>query len=411
MGFSAQREISESNDENMVTLVTCYNKACSTKGKFDENENGPEACRYHPGGPVFHDALKGWSCCEKRVTDFSEFLNLPGCTAGYHSKDKPTEQVKPEVKSTKTERADFQEDRDVTKYGEMKVISAPPQRAQLKKKETNAKEVIVVMKPKIMSSLKTELAKMAAQEEQKATRGSLEVGWKCCRSGCSAEYAGPESSAEFCHYHPGAPIFHEGMKFWSCCERKTSDFTSFLNQVGCEKADSHSWVHPDEATDKSKQTARYDYHQTPDKIYCNVYCKGIIPKNTKVVISSKRVDINVCFGSAETEMSLRVTELWANVDTAASKLTFSGTKLELAMSKESKVQWKTLEAKEAEARVLFGQPSKMDSIWPEDIREALPEELQEKLTVKPKLVPKQEVQRVDLEPDLDIDDLIEAEWS
>ena len=172
----------------MVTLVTCYNKACSTKGKFDENENGPEACRYHPGGPVFHDALKvqttcdlsmtnsnqGWSCCEKRVTDFSEFLNLPGCTAGYHSKDKPTEQVKPEVKSTKTERADFQEDRDVTKYGEMKVISAPPQRAQLKKKETNAKEVIVVMKPKIMSSLKTELAKMAAQEEQKATRGSLE---------------------------------------------------------------------------------------------------------------------------------------------------------------------------------------------------------------------------------------------
>ena len=102
-----------------------------------------------------------------------------------------------------------------------------------------------------------------------------------------------ESNAEFCHYHPGAPVFHEGMKFWSCCERKTSDFTSFLNQVGCEKADSHSWVHPDEATEKSKQTARYDYHQTPDKIYCNVYCKGIIPKNTKVVISSKRVDINV----------------------------------------------------------------------------------------------------------------------
>ena len=41
----------------MVEL-TCYNKACSTKGKFVESENGPEACRYHPGGPVFHDALK-----------------------------------------------------------------------------------------------------------------------------------------------------------------------------------------------------------------------------------------------------------------------------------------------------------------------------------------------------------------
>ena len=55
----------------------------------------------------------------------------------------------------------------------------------------------------------------------------------------------------------------------------------------------HQWVHPDEAAEKSKQTARYDYHQTPDKIYCNVYCKGIIPKTTKVVMSSKRVDINV----------------------------------------------------------------------------------------------------------------------
>ena len=72
------------------------------------------------------------------------------------------------------------------------------------------------------------------------------VGWKCCRSGCSAEYTGPEKNAEFCYYHPGAPVFHEGMKFWSCCERKTSDFTSFLNQVGCEKAESHQWVHPDE---------------------------------------------------------------------------------------------------------------------------------------------------------------------
>ena len=75
-------------------------------------------------------------------------------------------------------------------------------------------------------------------------------------------------------------------------------------------------------------------------------------------------------------MALRVTELWANVNPAQSKLTFSGTKLELAMSKESKVQWKTLEAKETEAKVLFGQPEKMENIWPDDIREALPEELQ-----------------------------------
>jgi hypothetical protein len=41
-----------------MVVLTCYNKACSTKGKFEDNKNGPEACRFHPGGPVFHDALK-----------------------------------------------------------------------------------------------------------------------------------------------------------------------------------------------------------------------------------------------------------------------------------------------------------------------------------------------------------------
>ena len=73
-------------------------------------------------------------------------------------------------------------------------------------------------------------------------------------------------------------------------------FFNFLLNFFSKYCFSHQWVHPDEAAEKSKQTARYDYHQTPDKIYCNVYCKGIIPKDTKVAISAKRVDINVsCF--------------------------------------------------------------------------------------------------------------------
>ena len=38
------------------------------------------SCQFHPGQPVFHDALKGWSCCNKRSTDFTEFLNFKVCT-------------------------------------------------------------------------------------------------------------------------------------------------------------------------------------------------------------------------------------------------------------------------------------------------------------------------------------------
>ena len=51
-------------------------------------------CRHHPGVPVFHDALKGWSCCSRRSTDFTEFLNIPGCTNGRHSNEKPPEPEK-----------------------------------------------------------------------------------------------------------------------------------------------------------------------------------------------------------------------------------------------------------------------------------------------------------------------------
>ena len=40
---------------------------------------GSESCQYHPGVPVFHDALKGWSCCKKRTTDFTDFLKIPVC--------------------------------------------------------------------------------------------------------------------------------------------------------------------------------------------------------------------------------------------------------------------------------------------------------------------------------------------
>ena len=122
------------------------------------------------------------------------------------------------------------------------------------------------------------------------------------------------------------------------------------------------------------------------------------------------ITIQVCFGSAETEMALRVTELWALINPAESKLQFSGTKLELALSKRSKVQWKNLEAKETEAKVLFGEPSKMIQIWPDEVREALPEELKEKLTVKEtKKVQEPEKKKLD-EPDLDIDEIEENEW-
>ncbi len=76
----------------MKTMLLCYNKGCGKT--FDSEDNGPESCQHHPGQPKFHDAYKGWTCCTKKSTDFSQFLSFPGCTKSPHSNVKPVEPVK-----------------------------------------------------------------------------------------------------------------------------------------------------------------------------------------------------------------------------------------------------------------------------------------------------------------------------
>ena len=38
--------------------------------------------------------------------------------------------------------------------------------------------------------------------------------------------------------------FFSSMKYWSCCQRKTSEFDNFLNQEGCTEG-KHLWVKKD----------------------------------------------------------------------------------------------------------------------------------------------------------------------
>ena len=62
----------------------CANKGCTAKN-FIEEENGPEACKYHVGEPVFHDLKKYWSCCPNKVSwDWDDFMLLPTCAVGPH---------------------------------------------------------------------------------------------------------------------------------------------------------------------------------------------------------------------------------------------------------------------------------------------------------------------------------------
>lgn len=51
--------------------------------------------QFHVKNVVFHEGLKGWECCKKRVTDFDECLAIEGCAIGRHkpAQKKLTKQV------------------------------------------------------------------------------------------------------------------------------------------------------------------------------------------------------------------------------------------------------------------------------------------------------------------------------
>ncbi|KAH9981266.1 HSP20-like chaperone [Lactifluus volemus] len=54
---------------------------------------------------------------------------------------------------------------------------------------------------------------------------------KCAHKGCGKEFDLANDATEACIYHPGAPIFHEGLKSWSCCNtvnKPVLDFDEFM---------------------------------------------------------------------------------------------------------------------------------------------------------------------------------------
>ncbi|KAI0035722.1 HSP20-like chaperone [Vararia minispora EC-137] len=64
---------------------------------------------------------------------------------------------------------------------------------------------------------------------------------KCANRSCGQDYEDAANSEESCIYHPGLPIFHEGLKSWSCCntlQKPVLDFDEFMGipvRPGCTR--------------------------------------------------------------------------------------------------------------------------------------------------------------------------------
>jgi hypothetical protein len=64
----------------------------------------------------------------------------------------------------------------------------------------------------------------------------------CKRKSCGVVYEGGSREGEECKHHPGAPIFHEGAKGWTCCKKRVMEFDEFLKIDGCTIKDKHLFV-------------------------------------------------------------------------------------------------------------------------------------------------------------------------
>uniref|UniRef100_A0A8D0ASK9 Cysteine and histidine-rich domain-containing protein 1 n=1 Tax=Sander lucioperca TaxID=283035 RepID=A0A8D0ASK9_SANLU len=285
--------------------VLCYNKGCGQR--FDPENNPDDGCTYHPGVPVFHDALKGWSCCKRRTTDFSDFLSIVGCTKGPHNKEKPPEPVKPDVTSS-VEKKDADDQKP--KFNEY-IISAPKPQEAISR--PSADEPMVRLQHNVSTSLKQALERLKLSENS---------------------FDGPASDSDVCLYHSGFPIFHEGMKYWSCCKKKTSDFNTFLSQEGCTKG-THVWRKKDAG--KKVVPCRFDWHQTGSQVIISIYAKNAVPELSYVEANSTTLNIHVIF-EGEKEFVQKIS-LWGVIDVSKSIVNMMAAKIEVATKKSEPMTW------------------------------------------------------------------------
>ncbi|XP_023937110.2 cysteine and histidine-rich domain-containing protein morgana [Bicyclus anynana] len=305
-------------------LVQCYNRGCGQL--FDPNHNDRDECCHHPGAPVFHDAYKGWSCCNKKSVDFTEFLNIKGCTMSNHSNVKPPEPEK-KVLDNELEKKEVIE------------VRAPIVGPQLTRPPFESP--MTTIEPRIADALKANLQKAtqqaaAALEENK----TAEIGTICKNGGCNTSYEGPQSNSSMCTYHPGCPVFHEGLKFWTCCQKRTTDFDTFLSQPGCTTG-THKWFK--ESTPAGTMKCRWDWHQTPEYVIVSVYAKKYDPFASHIKVNPIRLNTKLIFheeGNAVFEIDL---ELRGVIDVSKSSASMTGSKVEIKLKKGEPGAWSKLD--------------------------------------------------------------------
>jgi hypothetical protein len=166
------------------------------------------------------------------VLTFDEFLSIPPCTTGKHSTvdDTPTPEPQPTI--------------DV----EATVANSAPPEAEL------ASSVAVPRIPQAQTRQATPAPPPESEDDD--PDAPIQLGQTCRRKGCEATYNG-NREGEVCVHHPGAPLFHEGSKGYTCCKRRVLEFDQFLKLEGCKTKDRHLFVGAKKTGEEKLDTVRY----------------------------------------------------------------------------------------------------------------------------------------------------------
>lgn len=144
-------------------------------------------------------------------------------------------------------------------------------------------------------------------------------------------------------------LFVLGMKYWSCCQKKTTDFDAFTAQPGCTDGE-HLWrseVQP--ATDDNdpetlKTACRYDFHQQGSSVVLSIYAKMPRPDQTCVELNAGRLKVDTHFGpDSRTKRFSNDWILFGLVDVEQVKVELLQSKIEITLRKAEPLSWPRLD--------------------------------------------------------------------
>ena len=301
-----------------MSLLTCYNRGCGQR--FIGEDNHSTACQHHPGSPVFHEGLKGWTCCSKRTSNFSDFLEFPGCEKGLHNPVKPDPPEKPAQEEVP----------DILPVSQSESRVAMPKPAPRPTSPVVLVPLIAKIDPSLMEQLElTRQSKTESSEEQKQS---------CQNGNCKAQKKNGEVDDSNCVYHSGSAIFHEGLKFWSCCQKKTTDFEEFLKLTGCSMG-THKWVAGIKPVSSSQ--IRFDHFQKGRNVVITFYGKLCDYTVCSVKASSTNLQISLLFvGNKSFE---KLFDLYSGIIPDKSTVEYLKTKVEVCLVKDEVFHWPSLE--------------------------------------------------------------------